>query len=434
MRRTVNPVFPTAVIALIAVAPATGGEFWSSFQNGGIPAVSTAHRVRLNEVKWDAALNGYGQSSPVTYASLAYVTTVSGDNRDQYHLTAIRLTDGSEAWQHSSANPSPRENATYHSRAAPTPAVDDAGVICFFEGGLVVALTHDGSVRWNRNLVEEYGSVEARHGLAASVEQDDQHVFIWVERSEQPYIVCLSKETGDVIWKADGLGATSWSSPRLVPVPGGSHLVLSAIGQLAGLDPASGRRLWLMTDIKENSTPTPVPLGDGRFLMGATVGRGESGGGRAARSNGVVRVIPQQNGSWSADFEWRAKRATSSFASPIAHEGVAYFVSRAGVVYGLDAATGEELFAKRLDSSTWATPIAVGEQVFFFGRDGQVTALSGSGEGQTLTQWEALPQPRSPSTEGGPTATSGTVLYAAAWLEETVLFRRGDRLYAVRVR
>ena len=65
----------------------------------------------------------------------------------------------------------------------------------------------------------------------------------------------------------------------------GHHLVLSGIKKLAGLDPESGKRLWDFDGISGNSTPTPCPMGNGRFLIGATTGRGESGGGKASDSN-----------------------------------------------------------------------------------------------------------------------------------------------------
>lgn len=425
------------LVPLAAWSSASAVEIWGSFQNGGRMTVAAEQSVQLADVKWSAGLAGYGQSSPVNWESLVYITTVEGENRDQYHLTAYQLADGEQVWQYSVANPSPRKNTTYLSRAAPTPAVDERGVVCFFEGGVVTALNHEGALRWERDLVADYGSLDARHGLAASVEQDDDSVFIWVERSEEPFVVSLNKQTGEQEWKAAGLGSTSWSSPRLVPVAGGKHLVLSAVGVLAGLDPDSGALLWQLDDISGNSTPTPLPLGDGRFLIGATVGRGESGGGRAAKSNGVVEIRPAEDGSWSADYLWRAKRATSSFGSPVVHAGVAYFVNRAGVLYGLDLGSGEELFAKRLQGSTWATPIAVGEQIFFFGRDGKVSVLAASDPKQTVTSWDALPaspkEAQEPAAERRSPMGSGPVLYAATWLGETVLLRRGDQLFAIGV-
>jgi len=406
---------------------------WSSFQNGGAVSFDKEAVVTLGEVNWEKQLDGYGQSSPVVWEDQIYLTTVRGTNKEQCLVSAISLVSGESLWQHTTENASPQESSNYVSRAAPSAAVDAAGVVCFFEGGNVIALTHNGDVRWERNLVDDFGELPARHGLASSVEQTDDAVFIWVERSEDPYVVCLAKSDGEIRWKTKGLGATSWSSPRLIPAESGHHLVISGIGSIVGLSPVSGEVLWRLEDVNGNSTPTPMPLGEGRFLVGATVGRGESGGGRAAESNGVIQISQDSSGKWTAEYVWRARRATSSFGSPIVHNGMALFVNREGVLYGVDATSGKEVFAKRLKGSMWATPIGLGPQVFFFERDGKVDRVTDLAGRQTVSTWDGLPEPvrdAEPSASGG-AAASGSVVYAAVWTGQQVLIRRGDRLYSI---
>lgn len=414
--------------------PATAGDAWLSFQNGGQMSLADSAapaRQLSDDVAWVAELPGYGQSSPVTWDGRVYVTTVAGPNKETYYVSAYDLQDGSQLWQHEVKNASPRENSNYVSRAAPTPAADEHGLICFFEGGNLVALTHGGTLRWERNLAAEYGEVGARHGLAASIEQDEQSAYVWVERAEQPYVLSVDKESGETNWKAEGVGATSWASPRIVQVGDSRHLVLSAIGSLIGLDVQTGERLWELGDMTGNSTPTPIPLGNARFLIGATVGRGDSDSGRASASNGVVEIKQPDDGSWQADFVWRAKRATSSFGSPIAHNGLACFVNASGVLYALDLETGEEQFAERLAGSVWATPLGIGQQVFFFGKDGQVTVLNLSGTSHEITTWNSLPADPQANEGAEENAQSQSVLYGVSWCDDLMLFRRGDRLIAV---
>lgn len=423
-----------AVLSLILVVAAHADQNWSSFQNGGnisLTADETAGQWMLSDdIRWSTPLPGYGQSSPVVWDGKAYVTSVEGANKETYHVSAIDLANGEIVWDHQLANASPQESSNYVSKAAPTPTVDADGVIAFFEGGNLVALTHAGNVRWQRNLAEEFGGVESRHGLSASVEQNENAAFVWVERAEDPYVLAIDKKTGETIWKAAGVGATSWASPRLIAVGDEQHLVLSAIGSLTGLDAATGEKLWTLGDITGNSTPTPIPLGDNRFLIGATVGRGQADSGRASASNGVVEITNTDDG-WKADYAWRSERATSSFGSPIAHDGMAYFVNQAGVVFALDLATGEEKFTERLAGSNWATPLAVGQTVFFFSKDGKVSLLSTAEDAPEVATWEQLPA--DPAEAQAQDRFGGSVLYGAAWTPEQILLRRGDTLFAVGV-
>ena len=307
-----------------------------------------------------------------------------------------------------------------------------------------MSLTHEGQVRWQRNLVDEFGAIESRHGISASREHTDDRVFVWVERSKEPYVLAAEKTSGKDIWKAAGLGVTSWASPRLVPIVGeplrDSHLVLSGIGVLSSLDPATGKQLWRFEGIKGNSTPTPTPIGNGRFLIGATAGRGEPDAGKAAESNSLIAIKQNEDGSFAADFVWKAKRATSSFGSPLAHQGHAYYVNATGVLFCLDLETGEEIFSNRIGDSIWATPLPMGDRICFFGKSGTVSIVSAGSKFESLAEnvtWEAPAPPTAPvAKEGGSGAGrgmgfGGAVLYAAVFTKDRLLLRRGDKLYCV---
>jgi len=423
--------FVLLLLALVSAAQAD--ERWPRFQ--GPPADGLKlpqHWSPTENIAWQAKLPGYGQSSPVVWDGRVFVTSISGEMKETCHVAAFDLHTGKSLWQRDFKAASPAENNGYVSKAAPTPIVDRAGLVALFEGGNLVALSHAGEVRWQRNLVEELGPIESRHGLAASLEQDQERAFAWIERSESPYVLAVSKATGETVWKSEGLGVTSWSSPRLVPVGKGEHLVLSGIGKLAGLDPQTGERLWEFDDIAGNSTPTPVPVENGAFLIGATAGREAGGGESAAASNGIIEIERQGDGTFAAKWRWRAARATSSFGSPIAHQGYAYFVNRVGVLYCLDAQTGKEQYAKRTASSIWATPIAIADRLYLFGRDGTTTLTQAGPKFDRLAEnqlWNNTPQPT--TGQDAPIATGGPVLYAVVAIDGRFLVRTGETLYLI---
>lgn len=406
----------------------TAGENWTSFQNGGHIVLTGEAASAAWAPSWSAEIPGTGQSSPVVWGNRVYVTSVTGPQKETYHVAAYDLNRGDKLWQYDLANASPQESTNYVSLAAPTPVVDEHGIVAFFEGGNLVALTHTGEVRWERNLVDEYGAIDARHGLGSSVAQTAEAAIVWVERQSEPYVLAVEKNSGDTLWKVAGLGTTSWSSPRILDVAGGPHLVLSGVGTIVGLDLATGERLWTLDDISGNSTPTPMPYAKGRFLIGATVGREGGDSSSSAESNGAVAVEQSESGEWQARFIWRARRATSSFGSPIAHQGLAYFVNRAGVLYGLDLETGEETFAERIGGSIWATPIARGNQVYLPRKDGTVSVLAAGPDFKVVTEFSvADKQAASASSDDGPSG-GGPTLYAAVIVGDRLLARLGDRL------
>lgn len=411
---------------------AAHGDAWTSFQNGGQLALDSktlpTEWSPSEGIAWEASIEGYGQSSPVVFDERIYCTSCSGENKENLHVACFDAVTGKSRWQSDFHNSSPEENSNYVSRAAPTPVCDSDGVIALFEGGNVVALNGEGEVRWQRDLVADYGQIKARHGLGSSLEQNDQHVFVWIEREEDPYVLALEKASGETAWKSPGAGSTSWSSPRLVPVGDSTQLVLSAIGKLIGYDPASGERLWTFDSISGNSTPTPIPLGEGRFLIGATTGRGNSSGGKAHKSNGVIQILRGDDGKYHAKYLWQAERATSSFGSPLVVRGHAYFINRSGVIYCLDVESGQELYTKRTDGSAWATPIANGNHIYVFGKNGNTTIIEAGREFRKIAT-NALWQDQS-NGERSP-RTSGSVLYAASISGSDLILRTGNRLYKI---
>ena len=406
---------------------------WFSFQNGGSNTNSKAleidQAVQFNK-QWEVVLEGYGQSSPVVWGKTIYTTTVLGKNKEKCIVTAHDLVSGKRIWSLDFKNPAPRESTVYVSKAAPTPVVDPDGIVALFEGGLLVSCSHEGKVSWKRDLLSEFGELSSNHGLSSSLEQTQESVFVWIERKESPYILSVDKKSGKNNWKVSGVGSTSWATPRLLKVGATEQLLLSGSGHIMGLDPATGKKLWDFEGIDGNTVPTPIPLRDGEFLMGATTGRGEGGGGNPAAFNGVIKVSLEDE-QWSAAYLWHCEKATSSFGSPVEMNGFAYFVNRAGVLFAVDASKGEEVYSQRLPSSMWATPVKLGNALILPCKNGTLQVIAQGSEFSSLgifKLWE------NGATEGQRGSFGGPVLYAIILVEDQIIARRGDRLFNIQIK
>ena len=106
-------------------------------------------------------------------------------------------------------------------------------------------------------------------------------------------------------------------------------------------------------------------------------------------------------------------------------------MNRTGVLYLLDADTGQQQSTRRVGSgSIWATPFAIGDLVYLFGYKGTTSVVSLSGQKEVAKNrlWEADAE-SSPS--GGSPFGSGPVLYAASAAPPYLILRSGNTLYAV---
>jgi len=422
---------------------------WPGFLSGQLGIGTADSQVPRSwspeSVTWQATLTGYGQSSPIQWGDWLYVTTTSGPNKEQLHLICLDLATGEQRWIHTIESSDPVPVSYLVSRAAPTPVCDAAGVYAFFESGDVVAVDHAGQPLWNLSLSTLYGKFDNKFGLAASPVQTAEAIYILADHDGVGYLIALSKRDGEVLWKTDRAGRRSWSSPALVQVEGQPQIVCSSVGSLEGYDPADGKMLWNYDQIGGNSAATPIDAGDARFLTGALVRPSDGPSEFALESNLLARIV-REGDQWQVKIEWIAEKARGSFSSPILSERFAYWVNSSGVAYCLEAETGEQHFGNRLPCGPcWATPLVVGEDVFFFGKDGETSVLRRGTDFKVVAESNRLWDPENPpqqqmevqqETDGArqqaASRNSGPVQYAAIVVGDSLIVRTGSVVYCVR--
>jgi outer membrane protein assembly factor BamB len=374
-------------LALMCLMPNATPDTWPSFLGAGrTPLDEKTLPLKWSptqNIAWKTKLPGQGQSSPVIWGDRVFVTCIEGPFKDTCHVVALSLKDGKPLWDYSLASSQKVRSNYFQSRAAPTPAVDAERVYAFFETGDIIALTHDGKPVWQRSLVKEYGNFESDIGLAASLAQNANAVFVLIDHEGPSYLLAIDKRTGKNLWKTPRDSRRSYSSPMVLRIGDKDQIVVSSDGTVDGYDPATGKLLWSFDDVGANTVGTPFPVAPGRFLISATPGMQNQREKEAKRSNFLMTVEPSHNGTFTLSVKWRAS-VMATFANPIVHKGIAYWVTRAGVVAAYDVESGEELFKERIGQTCWAAPLGVGDRVYFFGKDGQTTVLKAGRQFEVL--------------------------------------------------
>jgi len=452
------------LLSLLLGADPTPSQTWPGFRGDG-SSTSTAKELPL---KWSPSENrawvtpvpGYGQSSPVVWGDRAFVTAIDGAEKEKLFVVAVDVKTGKADWKKEFAAGQKGKNTPMMSRAAPTPVVDADRVYAFFESGDVVVLTHAGDVKWERSLSKDYGAFENGHGIGSSPAQTDKAVVILIDDRGPSYLVALDKETGKNLWKADRKSRGSWTSPVIGKFDGKPAVLVSSSGSLDAYDAASGKVLATLDGLVGNNIPSPTVCG-GLVLVGAGENRMKPDSAASAKSNCCVRLKEGEKPAF--EVAWEGKKAICQHASPLAHQGHAYFVTKVGLVVCLDLKTGEEKYAERLGCECWATPVGAGDHVYFFGKDGVTTVLKAgpkyervatnrlwSAEDFAKRQEEArkkaeetLPKAREGKGPGGPPlpkeereamrySAVGDVVYGVAAVDGAFIVRTGTELYCVR--
>ena len=155
----------------------------------------------------------------------------------------------------------------------------------------------------------------------------------------------------------------------------GSQLITSAAGSIEALDALTGERQWLFTDIEGNHVPSVAV--DDRLVVAASS--------KVAQSLALPRNLQESTGETRVVDEgrvaWRAEGVASGFGSPLIHDRCVFFVNKAGVANCVDRESGETAWQHRLAEACWASPVAAGDLVYFFTKEGHTTVLRPGAEG-----------------------------------------------------
>lgn len=233
----------------------------------------------------------------------------------------------------------------------------------------------------------------------------------------------------------------------MMTLAGIPQIVVSSVGTVDSYAAATGDLLWTIGDLGGNTVATPSQVDDTRLIIGAAPGRGEGDADGAAMSNLMIEVTAKPNSDGkpvaAAEVVWRAEKAMASFSSPIAYQGVGYWVNRAGIVFAVDLQNGQQLFAQRIDQAPWATAIGSGDRVYFFGKDGTTTVIQAGKTFEKLASnrlWNADDQQADEAAAGREETAerraaaanfAGPIQYAVAVAGDSLLIRTGNRLYRV---
>jgi len=341
---------------------------WPGFRGFG-NSVSSAkglptHWNDQEGIAWEANLPGYGQSSPIVWQDRIFVTTMQGDKKETPTILCYELSYGEEKWRREFQSSQETEASNYVTRSSPTPICDSTAIYAFFESGELVALDHTGNTIWQRSLVDEYGEFQGNHGIGSSLAATEDAVIILVNHDGPSYLMAVNKKDGNNLWKVDYEKRVAWSSPIVTRYGGRSIAIVSAGGLVEAYDADSGNLLWQIEDLPGNNVPSATASGDLVFI-----------GAKDVDSNVALRLndpishrIPE--------ILWRSDKQSCNFCSLLYHRGLVYSVNRSGVAFCVHAHSGKVAWKQRLGDSCWASPLAAGDNIYFFTKSGTTKVIS----------------------------------------------------------
>ncbi len=206
----------------------------------------------------------------------------------------------------------------------------------------------------------------------------------------------------------DGDAKKAFGTPSVIQVDGKAQLISPAAMATLAYDPKTGEPLWKVYHGGMNVTAPPLS-GQGKVFL--------------CTGDGGLRLLavrPDAGGDVTATgIDWTMKKGNvPSRSSPILVDDLLYMVSEGGIVTGVEAKTGKQLWQGRVGGKFWASPIYADGRLYLFDDEGHGHVVA------TGREWKKLATNKLDDGCRGTPAVAGNALFVRTL---THLYRIEDK-------
>ncbi len=383
----------TLFVSLLLSSISQGSDSWPSWRGDLLGSGrSDASGLPLEwspkeNAGWKIPLPGPGNSTPVVFGDLIFVTQPDASDKSR-NLFCFSRKDGSLLWKQGTVYPvDERTHRTNHYCSA-SPSVDADRVVVSFGSAGLFCYDHDGKEIWKRDL----DPIDHVWGNSTSPIILDDLIVHYHGPALDAVLYGLDKNTGETIWKweepewdpkdrTDGFGDRnergvigSFSTPILIDTGERKELIMSFPLEMKAFDPATGKVLWTCSGLNPLVYTSPV-YDDGVVVaMGGYYGN--SIGVRVGGSGDVTE----------SHRLWHEVRHNGGIGSGVAKDGKLYYQDSGGIAYCDDMKTGKTIWKARLPGAgkSWGSFVLVGDLIYTLSQAGDTVVFNASPDGFEL--------------------------------------------------
>lgn len=189
------------------------------------------------------------------------------EQRGELECTVCYLVEtGEEVWRR-------EDKARYESAQGAvgpraTPVVTPTAIYALGATGILTALKpSDGTVIWQRNILDDAGAQMIEWGMSGTPLIDGDRLFVDAGGNNGKAVIAYDRNTGDILWAKESHTA-SYTAPRIEEFSGIRHLLIFHGEGLLALDPETGKRLWEYpwTNQYKINVAQPIRFNDSLFI------------------------------------------------------------------------------------------------------------------------------------------------------------------------
>lgn len=370
-------IFAIAILSLsCSIASAENWPQWRGPALNGVSAEKNIPSKWTTEenVTWKLAMPSFSGSTPIIWGERIFLNVAEGDD---IFLWAVDRNKAAVLWKKrlGGGNLKLRKQ----NMSSPSPVTDGKNVWVMTGTGILKGFDFAGNEIWSRDIQKEYGEFGLNWGYASSPLLFEDSLYVQVlhgMKTDAPsYVLRINKATGKNVWKVERPtnaikeSPDSYTTPALLKYAKTIEIVITGGDVVTGHDPATGKELWRVNGLNPDNHPfyrivaSPVVSGDMVYaptrvkplLAIRAGGRGD---------------ITETHRAWSF-------QNGPDVPTPVTDGKYFYVVDDRGVMWCLDAKTGEAIYGpQRIKTGTYSSsPVLADGKLYITNEDGLTTVV-----------------------------------------------------------
>jgi len=336
-------------------------------------------------VIWKLKMPEWTGSTPIIWNDLIFLSVSDGETIELWCLDRDR---GEPIWKRflSAGNRRQRKQ----NMSSPSPVTDGKRIWVMTGTGILKAFDFAGNEIWVRDIQASYGRFGLNWGYASSPLLHGDALYVQVlhgMRTDDPsYVLRIDRDTGETVWRVERPtqalreSPDSYTTPALLEYDDTTEIVITGGDAVTGYDPETGEELWRADGLNPTRNgayrivASPVVMGD--IVYAPTRVRPLL----AIKAGGRGDIL-DSHVIWSTDNG-------PDVPTPVTDGEYFYVVNDRGIVFVHDAQTGAEIYGRqRIRPGTYsASPVLADGKIYITNEGGLTTVFKAGPEFELLAE------------------------------------------------
>ena len=365
-------------------------ENWPQWRGPSLNGISGEQNLPVRwstteNVVWKLAMPSKTGATPIIWGNRIFLNVADGGN---LYLWCVDKAKGEPLWKKPIAGGNYQINK--QNMSSPSPVTDGTAVFAMTGVGVLKGFDFAGNELWVRDIQQDYGKFGLNWGYASSPLLYGDGLYIEVlhgmKTKDPSYLLRIDTKSGKTVWRVerhtDAIRESpdSYTTPALLKYGDRVEIVISGADCVTGHDPATGKELWRATGLNPDhhsdyrTIASTVVFGDLFFvptrvrplLAFRAGGRGD---------------ITESHRLWSFNNG-------PDVPTPVTDGKYFYTVNDRGIMWCLDARTGQEIWgSQRLKPAVYSSsPVLADGKLYVSNEDGLTTVVKAGAKFEVLAE------------------------------------------------